>query len=411
MSQTLPEKEFDFLLDEQVKSFDVATISDDSPVGYILEVDLEYPEELHDLHNDYPLCPEKLVVSIEDLSPYTKSLAVKLNISSGSSQKLISNLKTKVKYVVHYVNLKLYLSLGMKILKVHRILSFTQSKWLKPYIDFNTNQRKRASNKFEQDFFKLMINAVFGKTMENIRKHQDVRLVSGGRRFRKLSARPNFKSFKILSEELVAVNMNKIEVKLMKPTYIGMAILDLSKATMYAFHYENIINKYKSRARLLMTDTDSLVYHIQTDDVYNDMLQNLGAYDTSDYPTDHKLFSLANKKVLGVFKDENKGQPIKEFIGLRPKMYSILEANDNEKKTAKGIGRNASNKLRHSEYLSSLKDEISTNITMQQIRSYSHEVYTIQLKKTGLSPYDDKRYVLDDHVSTLAYGHYSINTL
>jgi hypothetical protein len=264
----------------------------------MLQVDIEYPEELHDSHNDYPLCPEALTVQPDELSPYTKALADKLVITSGSCQKLICNLKTKHRYAVHYRNLKLYVRLGMKVTKIHRVISFTQSAWLKPYIDFNTEQRKRATNEFEKDFYKLMNNSVFGKTMENIRKHQDVKLVVDGRKFRRLSSKPNFNSFKILSSDLVAVNMKKIEVKLVKPTYVGMVILDLSKTVMYDFHYNNIVKKYGDRARLLMTDTDSLIYHITTDDVYADMATDLDAYDTSEYPPEHPLFSIKNKKVI-----------------------------------------------------------------------------------------------------------------
>jgi hypothetical protein len=142
-----------------------------------------------------------------------------------------------------------------------------------------------------------MNNSVFGKTMENIRKHQDVKLVADGRKFRRLSSKPNFNSFKILSSDLVAVN-KKIKVKLVKPTYVGMVILDLSKTVMYDFHYDKMVKKYGDRARLLMTDTDSLVYHITTDDVYADMATDLDAYDTSEYPPEHPLFSVKNKKVI-----------------------------------------------------------------------------------------------------------------
>ena len=144
----------------------------------ISEVDLEYPQELHDLHNDYPVCPEKVKVSNDMLSGYRKKIANKFNISIGLVRKLIPTLKDKKEYVLHYRNLQLYLDLGLKIKKVHRVLEFDQSPWLKQYIDFNTEKRKRAKKPFEKDFFKLMNNSVFGKTMENLRKRVDVRLVT-----------------------------------------------------------------------------------------------------------------------------------------------------------------------------------------------------------------------------------------
>ena len=162
--------------------------------GYILEVDLEYPEELHSLHSDYPLAPEKMIVTEDMLSPYCRRLK-----ESGPSniEKLIPNLNNKSKYVLHYKNLEFYQNLGLKVTKIHRIIEFTEKPWLKDYIDFNTNQRKKAANDFEKDFFKLMNNSVFGKTMENVRKHKNVKLVNDVEKRNKLIRKPNFSSMKI----------------------------------------------------------------------------------------------------------------------------------------------------------------------------------------------------------------------
>ena len=150
-------------------NFDVNLISENNPIGYILEVDLEYAAELHALHFDYPLAPEKLAITYDMLSDYYKKIADEYEIKVGDVKKLIPNLGNKTNYVVHYRNLQLYLSLGMKLTKIHRVLKFKQSDWMKKYIDFNTEKRTNAANSFEKDFFKLMINSVYGKTMENLR--------------------------------------------------------------------------------------------------------------------------------------------------------------------------------------------------------------------------------------------------
>ena len=150
---------------------------DDSTTECIFEVDLDYPSNLHDLHNDYPLYPENVTINQDDLSPYTFKLAEKLNVNCGQTKKLLCNLKNEQQYNVHYKNLKLYCSLGLKVTKLHRVISFQQSKWLKPYIDFNTQKRKESKSKFKKIFYKLMNNSVFGKTVENIRKHMNVKLV------------------------------------------------------------------------------------------------------------------------------------------------------------------------------------------------------------------------------------------
>ena len=381
MSEPLPEREFTFLSSEQVENFDFMNVPDDGPMGFILEVDIDYPHELHDSHSDYPLCCEAMSVQPEELSPYTRSLGEKLKINPTNNRKLICNLKRKEKYAVHCRNLKLYVSLGMKVTKIHRIISFKQSRWLKKYIDFNTEQRKRANNEFEKNFFKLMNNAVFGKTLESLRKHQDVKLVSEGRKFKKLVAKPNFKSFKIFSEDLVGVHLGKTEIKLIKPTYVGFSILDLSKTFMYDFYYNKMVKRYGSSVKLLMTDTDSFIIHVQTPDVYRDMAEDIDAYDTSDYPQNHFAYSVKNKKVLGKMKDELNGRPVQEFVGLRPKMYSLLEADGHEKKTAKGISKRVTDRLRHEEYRQALYSENSTTVTMQQIRSMKHDLFTVSLKK------------------------------
>ena len=177
---------------------------------------------------------------------------------------------------------------------------------------------------------------------------------------------------------------------------------------MFAFHYDKIKQQYGDSAKLLMTDRDNLVYHIKTEEVNEYMLQQRDAFDTSEYLTSHKLFSAKNKCVLGKPKDEHKGNLRKEFVGLRPKMYSILEADGYEKKTAKGIAKKTSAKICHGRYLHTFYNEASTSVTFNQIKSIMHEIFTVKATKTGLSPYDDKRYILDDGVSALAFGHHRI---
>jgi hypothetical protein len=296
----------------------------------------------------------------------------------------------------------------MIVTKVHRVISFDQSAWMKKYIDFNINMRCQAKNEFEKNFFKLMNNSVFGKTMENVRKHINVTLVQNKRQLLRLTAKPNFKSFKIISKDLISVHTSKTEVALLKPVYVGASILDISKVFMVKFHYDKIKQTYGDKVKLLMTDTDSFIYHITTPDLYADIALDLESYDTSQYPVDHPAYSLANGGQLGKMKDEMKSVPIKEFVGLRAKMYTILSSDGSVKKTAKGITRSAASKIVHRAYLDALYHEHSTTATMQQIRSINHQLYTISIVKTALSPYDDKRYVLPDKITTLAHGHCDI---
>src|SRR5688572_29954288 len=406
MCEPLPTGKFRFLDSHEISEFDLQSKTDDDSKGFILEVDMEYPPHLHNPHNDYPLAPEKMAITEEMLSPYARELAGKLGVkTSNKIEKLVPNLYPKNNYVLHYRNLQFYVAMGLKIVKIHKILEFDQSRWLKPYIDFNTVKRQAASNSFEKDLFKLMNNSVYGKTMQNNRRHLCVKLVTNERRAKRYIARPTFQSFSIINEDVTAIKLIKSDVLLDKPIYVGMSILDISKLHMYRFHYEHVQRIYGERAKLLFTDTDSLCYHIRTEDVYSDMYDHLDQYDTSDYPADHFLHSKTNAKVIGKFKDESNGQPPLEFVGLRSKMYSLLLPEDYEKKTAKGVKKSYVSKyIRHCDYTNCLMDEETTTANFFMIRSRKHQLHTAEITKSALSPYDDKRYLIDNSAS-LAYGH------
>ena len=405
MSQSLPTGDFKWIPSED---FILENYTNNTRKGAILEVDLEYPEELHDLHNDYPLAPEKILITDDMLSKYCKDLKAKENISSGRVHKLVPNLRNKEKYVLHYRNFQLNLSLGMKLNKIHRVLEFTQRPWMKRYIDFNTEKRTMAKNSFEKDFFKLMNNSVFGKTMENLRKRSNIQLETDPEHLLKLTRQPMYVSSKIFDENLVGVQMKKKRLVLDKPSYVGFSILDLSKTLMYDFHYNYIRKKYPD-AKLLFTDTDSLFYHIKAEDIYSDFYKDKERFDNSDYPKSSEFFFAENKKVIGKFKDEAAGDPITEFVGLKSKMYSYKTENK-ENKTAKGVKKNViKSELSLSDYRDTLQKCNTMRDKMRTIRSEYHQISSYQINKVSLSPFDDKRYILDDGISSYAYGNFNIS--
>ena len=409
MSQYLPTGNFKWMTDKEISKIELGKYKADGKKGSILEVDLEYPQELHDIHNDYPVAPEKVKVSNNMLSAYCKKIAEKYNISIGLVSKLIPTLRDKKEYVLHYRNLQLYLDLGLKIKKVHRVLKFDQSPSLKQYIGFNTEKRKHAKNSFEKDFFKLMNNSVFGKTMENLCKWVDVRLVTNEKKLDKLTAKPTYVSSKIFNENLVAVHKVKETLTLNRPAYVGMCILDLSKTLMYDFHYNYIKKKYNNRARLLFTDTDSLTYEIEAEDVYKDFWNDKDMLDNSDYPESSPYYCNVNKKIIGKFKDEACGILITEFIGLKSKMYSDVKDNEKGRRTAKGIKKNViKNNIKHEDYKNTLINTEQMHHKMKTIRSQRHQLGSYEINKVSLSCFDDKRYIHDNGMSSYAYGHYKI---
>ena len=419
-------------------------------MGYTLEVDLEYPEELHNLHNDYPLAPDSVLVSNDMLGDWQTYHAELLNIKEDKTKKLCPNLNNKSKYVVHSQNLQYYLEKGMKLTKIHRVIQFNQKAWLSGYINANTDLRKKATTDFEKDLYKLLNNSVFGKTMENIRGRIEYEIVQTRKRAQTITQSPKFKSFTIINNEMVGVQSHKKETFFNKPIYCGQAILDLSKLHMYRYHYDNIKATYGDKAKLLFTDTDSLTYEIETQDLYKDMQAHKDLYDFSAYPSDHFLYDTTNKKIQGKFKDETNGIPIIRFVAPATKMYSIaLEPTEvnkrnkiiqeknikivNEKDrideiklfkgTAKGISKSYMKKnVKHDnyiqcvlgqqinnydvpteqQYLNNIKQRTSN---MYQFKSSAHQIGTYEIVKDSLKNYDNKRFILDDGIHTLAHGH------
>ncbi|XP_067214605.1 uncharacterized protein [Linepithema humile] len=259
-----------------------------------------------------------------------------------------------------------------------------------------------------------MNNAVFGKTMENVRNHTDVRLVTqweGRYGAEAMIAKPNFHSRSVFSENLIAVELRKLEVKFDKPIYVGMCILDISKTCLYKFHYEYMAPLYRDNCKIMYTDTDSLIYLLHCEDAYRDMKRDISKFDTSDYSEDNVYgMPRANKKVPGLMKDENNGAIMTEFVGLRAKMYALRVTGQKDTKKVKGVKKSVvARTITFDDYTRCLNAEIELTRRQSCIRSKLHEVYTVSESKLALSPYDDKRHVVSGSTDTLPWGHREIH--
>lgn len=395
MSQPLPTGEFKWN-DEHFDTQRIMEMDENSGTGYIFEVDLEYPESLHEKHSDYPFLPENRKVESTDM------------------RKLLLTLYNKEKYVIHYTFLRLALKHGLILKKVHRVLQFKESKWLKPFIDLNIELRKRATSDFEKNFFKLMCNAIFGKSMENLRQRVDIKLKNtwdGRYGVGKLVSLPNFKKQTIFNENFAAIEMNPTSIFFNKPIYLGLCVLDISKVLMYSFHYDQIKKDFDRDVTLLYTDTDSFIYEIACDDFYQYMNNNNSMFDTSAYPPSNKFnIKPANKGVVGLFKDELHGEIMTGFVGLRSKMYAVRTKNGDAMKKAKGVKKNVlKNTITFDHFVHCLYDKRLVHRTQNMIRSKLHKVYSIEQSKICLSPFDDKRQILDDFIHTRPYGYLGNN--
>ena len=221
MSQPLPTGGFKWT---DVNPNEISELATRTDKGYVLEVNVSYPKDLHHSHNDFPFMCERMEIN--------------------GVEKLVPNLRDKKNYVIHIQALNHALQHGLRLDRIHRAIEFDQSPWLKTYIDFNTQLRTAAANDFEKDFFKLMNNSVFGKTMENIWKHRNIKLVTTEEKYLHTVMKPNFKSGVLFGENLMGCEMGKIKVVMNKPVYLGQVILDLSKIIMYEFHYDYMVPKY-----------------------------------------------------------------------------------------------------------------------------------------------------------------------
>ncbi|XP_041675515.1 uncharacterized protein LOC121530461 [Drosophila eugracilis] len=399
MSQPLPLSGFKFLTREEIALFDYKNILSDGDVGYMLEVDLEYPPNQHDSHNYLPFCPENKVPP------------------GGKQAKLIADLTNKSGYIIHLKQLQLCLQHGLILRKIHRILSFTQSCWLKPYIDLNTNQRKLARNDFEKNFYKLMNNAVYGKTMENVEKRRKVVLVKhyesrqNSPGFRQRIARNDFHSVELFGTDLAAIESTPSQIMYDKPIYIGVAVLELSKWLMYEFYYNFLLVKSPS-TKIIYMDTDSFILSSE-DDFYETIKANPDRFDTSNYKLENKYQIIqANNREPGKMKDEHAGDVMTSFAGLKAKAYSCVVAKDKNKTESiqkiKGVKKSVIKKLSHTDYIECIKYKKTFYGAQRVIRSRSHTLYTEIMNKISLNYKDDKRYILPDNCNTLAHGHYKI---
>ena len=356
MSQKLPVNNFKWVKDtSRINEEFIKSYNENSKKGYILEVDVKYPKKLHDSHSDLPFLLRRMKID--------------------KCKKLVCNLYNKKKYVVHIKSLKQALNHGLKFKKVHRIIKFNQKAWFKPYIDMNTELTKLAKDDFEKDHFKLMNNAVFRKAMENIRKHRNIKLVTTDKKRNKLVSEPNYHTINYISEDLSIIEMNKTKVKMNKPKYLGLSILDISKILMYEFCYDYMKPKYNGSVKLCYMDTDSFVMNIKTNDFYKDIANDVKKrFDTLNYEVNRPLPTGKNKKVIGLMKDELGGKIITEFVTLRPKTYSYLTDDGKEDKKAKGTKKCVIKRMiKFNDYKNCLLKDKVTLKSQQRFISKKHD--------------------------------------
>jgi len=367
-------------------------IHDQDGTGYILEVSLRYPKKLHIPHNSFPLAPEHLEIDEFMLSPYASKCLNKLTKKKRhNSKKLTATFYDRERYIVHGLNLKLYLEQGLQLLKIHRGISFYQEAFVKPYIDLCSKKRAMAATKSLKDLYKLLCNSLYGKFIENVMK--------------RTNCSPLCQSFKILGENLSVSYLKKPVIRMKQSWAIGFAILELSKFVMQRSYYETVRPKLDNNVSVLMSDTDSWVLQVKEDSC-DSVIEKLGDkfMDCSNYTKNHKLYSTRNKAVVGKFKNEVPNATIKCFAGIRAKSYAFdTELKEENTRKCKGVVKSKVRKLTFDDYRDCLENMSILEVTQNQLRSYDHENKMIQCRKQAFSSFDDKRYLLCS-IHSVPYG-------
>ena len=372
----------------------ILNTSDDSEIGYFLEVDLKYPDDIKEKTKYFPFCPENKKINPDKYNEYMKSIKPE---KYTKSKKLICDWTDKKKYLIHYRMLKFYVRHGMIVVKIHEIISFKQSRWLECYISFNTQKRNKAKNEFEKDFFKLLNNAAFGKFLENVRNRLGLELIKKGeiKKIVKQQSKLTFNGIQKSYENYYSFTYKKNEVVMDKAIYVGFAILELSKLHMYETYYDTLQPYFgQENLQLHYLDTDGMILSMKTKNIINDLKNLEDVFDFSNLDENHELFSNKNKKVIGKFKIETpKNIWIDEFVCLRSKAYSFKCKDDKEgKNKIKGISKSQSKHIKFQEYYNCLfGKEYQRECNNYILRSINHEMVLQEVKKSTLSLFDDKR--------------------
>ena len=409
----LPVGDYRWLGQAEIDGLDLSSMVVDQPVGYVYEVDLVIPDELHEKLDDLPLAPEARPIVAAMLSPYSaqvqnellgKKLAERYN-----SFKLVTGHDPKQRYVVHYLNLQFYCQLGCRITKVHQVIAFTQDRFLRSHIMKVSALRAKAKSKFEQLLFKLIVNSLYGKFIQNCRKFLNIKVCVSQQSLKKHTLNPKFHSIIPVNDKVSLILLRKRTVMMDKLYAVGFTILELSKLHMYQLWYGHVVPKLPPGVpRLILTDTDSFIIQLHNMDKLEALRRLTDIMDFSNYPPSHELFCPDRKKVPGYLKDEYPCQPIQQCVAVRSKCYFLEFDDSNATRVCKGIAQSVSKTFPIEYYLSCVYSTgKKIKATMHSIRANKHVITTKSITKICMSSGDDKRYQTCN-MHSVAYGHHYI---
>lgn len=409
MSMPLPVGDFRWLSVEEMRDFDpLLDVDVDGDTGYIIECTLEYPKEYHVDHNTNPLAAHQQRITGSMLSGYAKTAleAQKRKSERYKSDKLTSSYLRHELYVCHGVNLKLYLDLGMKLVKIHRMIAFKQEPFIRPYIQFCSRMRAESKTKSRSNTFKMCANAIFGKMIENSGNRMDTIFVHDRASALRRNSDPRIKGQLILEDNLTIAFMAKKVVKLNQLWPVGFSILELSKAHMLSLFYNKIRPAFFGKASILVSDTDSYLMMLGSPSVDAAISKLMPIMDTSNYPPEHPLYDNSRKNQPGLLKNESPANDIVECVAVRSKVYAFRTEKDEVDSRCKGIKKSVGRAIPFEDFKRAVLSETPqvVSVTQHLIQSKDHVNRLLKVTKTAMTSFDDKRSLNRCGIHSYPYG-------
>ena len=416
LQQSLPFSNIRMLTNEELEAFDPLSVDDKDGLGYLIKCDLKIPHSVHDFLSDMPPCPEKIFIKAEESSIYQNTLVelYKDHIKNPFDKEfLLLNLYDKKGYSCYHKNLQYYCKLGVVIERIIQVICFTEKTVFKSYVDKNIALRNSSNSKAKKNVYKLILNSFYRSLAMRKELHKQIYICTNEARASQIVNKPYFESFTLIDENTSILVCKKTSVLLDRFPLVAAIILELSKLHMYRLWYDVFKLAFKDRIRLLYVDTDCLnmqIYGGNIDkDLYNLNLNGSNVFDHSNLPMTDPLYNITKKGIPGLLKNEVGGKKIKAFVGLKRKMYAFKFFDDkNAKLRAKGVPKQTLKRFSFLTYCTTLRKKKIVFASFRTIRSIKSQLYTILQRKIAFTALSTDRYIFNNGIDTLPYGHFRL---
>ena len=393
MTFPLPVSSYRYLSRQEIKQIDWYRPNENSGYGYILTCDLKYPAKYHKAHSSFPLAPESIEITYDDLSPFNKRC---FDMTSSNrnykAKKLTATLGDKNNYTLYYLNLSDYLRWGLVLTKIHSVISFREENFMKTYVETCADLRRKATNNVEKTIYKSSVNTLYGKTLENVRDRTQCNIITTRGKMETKLLSNQFTSFNIIKEGLVFSFQKSKVVRMTNPILCAFVILERAKLSVYRLFYDTLRPTFRDIS-FLYGDTDSLICKLtgRSHHWANKKIRHV--MDMSNQIGKRKCDK--NKGKLGFLKDETGGNKILAYCGIRSKVYSFITKDQTQTNVCKGVKSHVRKKIPFSIYKKCLKKPIRVKIKQFQLTSKHQKIFLREVEKIAFTSFSDKTFILN----------------